>query len=80
VAVHFATPVCGLSLSISQASRNLENPSFVTASELDSCRAAGERRPERQRDEGAGRNQHGFYLPLFPGQEMRDGELPPLGD
>jgi hypothetical protein len=43
--------------------------SFVTASEPDSCRAAGERGPVARRDEGAGRNQQGFSLPLFAGDE-----------
>jgi hypothetical protein len=41
----------------------------VQEEELDSCCAAGERRPEPRRVEGAGRNQHGFSLPLFAGEK-----------
>jgi len=41
----------------------------VQEEELDSCRAAGERGPELRRAEGAGRNQHGFSVPLFAGEK-----------
>jgi len=37
----------------------------VQEEELDSCRAAGERGPDKERDEGAGRNQSGFSLRDF---------------
>ncbi|MBB5341399.1 hypothetical protein [Tunturiibacter gelidoferens] len=49
----------------------------VQEEELDSCRAAGERRPGA-RDEGAGRNQHGFSLRDFCAARRKGGELPPL--
>ena len=47
--------------------------------ELDSCRGAGERGPELERDEGAGRNQSGFSLRNFRSNEDREAAAsPPL--
>lgn len=37
--------------------------------EPDSCRVARKRRPEMERDEGAGRSPSGFSLPLVATQE-----------
>ena len=46
----------------------------VQEEELDSCRVSRRAKAGTQADEGAGRNQHGFSLPIFAGEEMKGGE------